>query len=77
MSRERRAAGAGQGGGNLGCALPPDSGLTGQGWQRRCNAEPRRLGEIVESDLGAECGGCKETMVEFKAADVRKRAAAR
>ncbi len=71
-----------------GCALPPDSGLTAEGWEWRCNADPRRARELVDTyaELGFEtrlepvdaealcaaCGGCKEAFAEFSAVYVRK-----
>ncbi|MHA1113826.1 MAG: hypothetical protein ACTSRY_04900, partial [Alphaproteobacteria bacterium] len=75
-------------GGYLGCNLPRNTSLDEGGWEWRCNADPRRTGEMVESYralgfevrtepvdaelLCAECGGCKDAFEGFNAVYVRK-----
>jgi len=72
----------------LGCNLPKNTSLGDEGWEWRCNADPRRTGEMVESyrALGFEvrtepveadllctdCGGCKDSFQGFNAIYVRR-----
>ena len=76
----------------LGCNLPHDPALTGEGWEWRCNTGQDRVGEIEDTyrELGFEvrlvpadvdglseaCSGCKESLCAFSAVYVRKRSPA-
>lgn len=72
----------------LGCDLPQDAKLTGEGWEWRCNADENRTRDVVDTyrELGFEvrleplavdglsdsCSGCKETLCALNAIYVRK-----
>jgi hypothetical protein len=74
--------------GVFGCDLPPDTALTAEGWEWRCNVDERGVAEMRDTytELGFEvrlqavdagvlcaaCDGCKETVAGFKAVYVRK-----
>ena len=76
----------------LGCNLPPDAALTGEGWEWRCNADESRAREMMDTyrELGFEvrlhpvatdglsesCAGCAESLCTLSAVYVRKRSTA-
>ncbi len=73
----------------LGCALPADSTLSAQGWEKRFLADARmakeavqtyselgyevRLEPLREDEMKDECSGCKSLLKHFKTVYTRKK----